>query len=367
MPHFDIIRRISPKETFRVASVMGTYDLQTNKVEEHFTGDINLPEKWNIGLIVGRSGTGKTTIASELFGKYIRNFEYKAECVLDDFPKDASMREIEMALTSVGFASPPSWLKPYAVLSNGEKMRCDIARCMCEKDDMIVFDEFTSVVDREVAKVSSFAIQKAIRRSDGKFVAVSCHDDIANYLMPDWVFNTDTMTFQCFDFEEQKKNRGRFQMRIYQINGKKDKELFWRMFGKYHYLSHVFNYAAKVWVATINGRVAALYSALPFPHPKKKNYWRGHRMVVMPDYQGIGVATRLTEFVGHVMKKNGKGFFNLASHIAMIKAWEKSPKWKCTRLSRVSTGSNNGIIHNKHVKGSTSSARITAAFEYIGD
>jgi ABC-type glutathione transport system ATPase component len=71
MPHFDIIRQSDPAKSFRVASVMGTYDLQTEHISERFVGDIDLPEKWNVGLIVGRSGTGKTTIATELFGDKI--------------------------------------------------------------------------------------------------------------------------------------------------------------------------------------------------------------------------------------------------------------------------------------------------------
>lgn len=71
MPHFDIVRQSDPAKSFRVASVMGTYDLQTEHISERFVGDIDLPEKWNVGLVVGRSGTGKTTIATELFGDKI--------------------------------------------------------------------------------------------------------------------------------------------------------------------------------------------------------------------------------------------------------------------------------------------------------
>ena len=165
MPHFDIIRKTEPSETFRVKSVMGTYDMTASHTEEHFVGDIDLPDKWNVGLIVGRSGTGKTTIARELFGdNIIDGYEYTHASVLDDMPKTASVQEICQALTSVGFASPPSWLKPYSVLSNGEKMRCDLARAILEKRDLFVFDEFTSVVDRNVAQIGSLAMQKAIRR-----------------------------------------------------------------------------------------------------------------------------------------------------------------------------------------------------------
>jgi len=58
-------------------------------------------------------------------------------------------------------------------------MRVDIARAILMDKPIIVFDEFTSVVDREVAKISSYAIQKAVRRTNKQFIAVTCHYDVA--------------------------------------------------------------------------------------------------------------------------------------------------------------------------------------------
>jgi ABC-type dipeptide/oligopeptide/nickel transport system ATPase subunit len=159
---------------------------------------------WQIGVIVGRSGSGKTSIAKQLFyDSYIRGFEYKSKCVLDDFPEGLETSEITRMLCSVGFASPPDWLKSYDCLSQGEKMRVDIARALCLNQNEIVFDEFTSVVDREIAKVSAFAISKAVRRNKKRFVAVTCHYDVVDWLDPDWVFCTDTMEFS------RKKELGR--------------------------------------------------------------------------------------------------------------------------------------------------------------
>lgn len=157
----------------------------------------------------GGSGTGKTTIAKELFGdSYTYQMEYSAACVLDDMPKGKSVKEIEMAFTSVGFASAPSWLKPYDVLSNGEKMRVDLARCLLDDRDVVVFDEFTSVVDRNVAKTASCAISKAVKRSGKRFVAVACHKDIIEWLEPDWIYDTDEQHFftQRENSKDQKSN-----------------------------------------------------------------------------------------------------------------------------------------------------------------
>lgn len=181
----------------RAKQVMTDFDLKPEHTQEFFSGNIDIDGRdWHIGAIVGGSGTGKSTIAREVFGdNYIRGYQYHADAVLDDMPEGVSVDEIERVFSSVGFASPPCWLKPYAVLSTGEKMRVDLARAILSDREMVVFDEFTSVVDRQTAKTASLAIQKAIRRRDGKFVAVACHKDILEWLQPDWVYDTDAKSF----------------------------------------------------------------------------------------------------------------------------------------------------------------------------
>lgn len=69
MQNFDIVKKSSIDKTFRVAKIMADFDLKTEHSNEHFVGNIEMPENWQIGVIVGGSGTGKTTIAKELFQK----------------------------------------------------------------------------------------------------------------------------------------------------------------------------------------------------------------------------------------------------------------------------------------------------------
>jgi ABC-type ATPase with predicted acetyltransferase domain len=198
MPSFNIVKKSNLNKSFRTQSVIGQFDLQIDEdVKEQFIGNVAIEnENWQVGIIVGSSGSGKSTIAKELFNDYyINNYEYDNNAVIDNMPKNLTVQQITNMFNSVGFATVWSWLKPYSVLSNGERMRVDLARAILSNNDTIVFDEFTSVVDRTVAKTASFAIGKAIRKTNKKFVAVACHRDIVEWLEPDWIYDTDEQRF----------------------------------------------------------------------------------------------------------------------------------------------------------------------------
>lgn len=228
--YFNIEKKTEFKESFRNKSIIGKFDLNSENYKEHFQGKIDLEnKKWNIGLIVGNSGTGKTTIAKQLFGEnIIKEYPFNQEnSVMDDMPEGKSVEEITQIFNKVGFSSPPSWLKPYEVLSNGEKMRVELAYNLLSNNELICFDEFTSVVDRNVAKITSTCIQKTIRKLNKKFIAVGCHFDIIDWLEPDWVFDTNLMQFFFIqnqtdqndqklnlEFINQQKNNGEFLANI---------------------------------------------------------------------------------------------------------------------------------------------------------
>lgn len=353
MPNFNIIRESKPSKTFRVSSILGKFDLQSEHIVEKFEGEINIPNEWKIGLIVGKSGTGKTTIAKELFpDSYITNFEYKSESILDDMPENKTVEEITNAFNSVGFSSPPSWLKPYSVLSNGQKMRVDLANALLSEQKLFVFDEFTSVVDRNVAQIGSFAIQKSIRKSDKQFIAVSCHFDIIDWLLPDWIFNTDTMTFESF--EGQKKNRPGIKFEIFNT----DDKTIWKMFAKHHYLNHSHKkFGAKMFIATINDEIAGFLSVIHFPSLNKK-LKKVHRLVILPDYQGAGFGVKFLNEVAKIYKNEKWTFGITTSAPSLIKALKKDDNWRCISFGR-------GSKQNKEKLKKTSSInRIVGSFMY---
>jgi len=352
MPSFDIVKQSDFKESFRVASIKGQFDLDIKKVKEQFIGSIDIEDlDWNVGIIYGSSGTGKSTIAKELFPKeYINSFKYGKKSIIDEMPKERDTKQITKIFNSVGFATVWSWLKPYEVLSTGEKMRVDLARAILEKRDLIVFDEFTSVVNREVAKAGSYAIQKAIRKMSKKFIAVGCHKDIIEWLEPDWTFCTDNMKFEI--------TRGRLRRPEIKIDIIEQKGQ-WEIFRKYHYLSTSLNNASRQFVGYIENEPVVFFAILHFPHPNNKKIKRGHRLVVLPDYQGLGIGHLFSSKIADYFVKQGYKFTITSSTQSLLKQRSKDPNWLITRTGR--TGRTGMKSLDKTITGDK---KYTYSYEY---
>src|SRR4051794_7191832 len=165
--HVDTFVECPVHDSFRVRQVAGMFDMPLgSNGRARFSVELpDLDEPWQIGAIVGPSGSGKSTVARAAYGDALyRGQEWPADSAVVDCFGERPTKAITQMLTAVGFSSPPAWVKPYHVLSNGEKFRCDLARALLCGGPLVVFDEFTSVVDRTVAQIGSAAVARAIRR-----------------------------------------------------------------------------------------------------------------------------------------------------------------------------------------------------------
>lgn len=359
MPSFDIIKKSSIQESFRNTSVITSYDLDVqDKLTEHFKGNIQIEgKKWQIGLIVGGSGTGKTTIAKEIFNlDEINELEFTDKSIIDEMPKNRTVSEITKTFNEVGFSSVTSWLKPYHVLSNGEKMRVELAYHLLSDENIIIYDEFTSVVDRTVAQTSSYAISKGIRKNKEKqFIAISCHYDIIDWLEPDWIYNTDSGEFFLFS-EEDRPKRPRIELSIFKISRKYGVEI-WEKFKKYHYLNTNLPSSAECYICLMNGNLCGFCAVGQVIG--KKDMKIISRLVVLPQYQGIGIGTSLLNEISQLYSDSGKIVRIRTSSPSISYSLKKSPKWIFTDKRRVAPHTK-----MKNANESSSIRRLTFGFTY---
>jgi hypothetical protein len=358
----EIVRNVAIQRSARVCQLEGLFDIPPSKqAEQRWEIKVQLDRPWSIGLIVGPSGSGKSTVARELFGANLVSAWPWSEsgAIVDDFPADMPIAAITGLLSSVGFSSPPSWLKPFAVLSNGEQFRVSLARTLAEQPDLAVVDEFTSVVDRTVAQIGSAALAKAVRAGGKKFIAVSCHHDIEEWLQPDWKLEMPAGVLAWRSL----RRRPEIQLQIRRVERGK-----WEIFHHHHYLNNAIGLssAAQCFMATVNGRPAAFVCAVHYPNAYG-GFWRESRAVCLPDFQGVGIGQALSEFVAGMFSCL-KSYHSTTSHPAMIRHRLRSPLWRCIRkpsMSGMPKPRANGKARHR-VNETNAALRYVASFEYIG-
>lgn len=313
-------------------------------------------DDWNVGIIVGPSGCGKSSIMRHLWGD-MPPLRWGAPSVIDDFAAAHGIQAVAEMCGAVGFNTIPAWLRPFAVLSNGEQFRVDLARRLLELPDPIVVDEFTSVVDRQVAKIGAHAVAKAVRRGGRKFIAVTCHYDVIDWLQPDWVLEPATMSFARRSVQPRPSIVADVRRCDYAT---------WAMFAPYHYLSADLHRSARCFALYVDGRPVAFNGALHRPHPKVDDIMGSSRTVVLPDWQGLGLGMIIGDTLGAAYKGIGKRFHRYPAHPAFIRAHDRSPRWRLVKKPGNYGNRAGSRASVKNGDGSAIGSRPCAVFEYIG-
>lgn len=373
IPDSICVRLESPvSTTFRCQMAANSLDIDVKKksVHELQINNIDLPHNWTIGIIYGASGSGKTTLAKHLFGDNIFQTSINDELpIIDQFPESMQYEDIALLLTSIGLSSVPCWIRPMKTLSNGQRARAEAALLLShETNNIVVIDEWTSVVDRTVAKAMSFCLQKFARRDKTKkqIIILSCHADIIEWVKPDWLIDCNEQIFKLpasSDFFFQPRERLEFIVRS--VNRRT-----WKRFAKYHYLSDklpggkIYCYGLFLNDIQIGFQCFANYT----PHrPGTKIIYHSNRTVIHPDYVGFGLGLKLINLTSmHLQKKINCIIMAKYSSIPVFKAMIKDQNnWQFVGekrlMGKMNVGGNmmrNGGFREKGVK--------TYHFKFIG-
>lgn len=309
---------------YRSARVKSLFNVERG---DAFAAEADLPtdqDGWQVGLIVGPSGSGKTSLGRALWAgqAFYEPEGWPADApIVEAIAPDADFDAVCGALSAVGLGTVPSWLRPYHVLSNGERFRADLARVVCEAPERVVIDEFTSVVDRQIAKIGASAFAKAWRRTGGQAVLLSCHYDIIEWLCPDWVYDAGTGAFK----RRRLRRRPDIRLSIHKTNWR-----HWPLFEEHHYLKLPKMIAAFNYVGSVDGELVAHVAVSTRPGLCEG---RACRLVIMPEWQGAGVGMAFLNAVCDLWRR-GKNPYRKpvpvlfhTSHPGLAAALRRDTKW----------------------------------------
>mgnify|MGYP000866755232 CR=1 FL=1 len=126
------------------------------------------------------------------------------------------------------------------------------------------------------------------------------------------------------------------------------------------------NKAAEQWVGIINGELVCHTGIIQFP--MRKGWKRVHRLVVLPDYQGIGVGTKFINFVCKTYVDSGWMVNLTTTTPALVHSLRRSEDWVLVRYGRVKNTLRKNFekyYSKKESKGiGSSDNRITYSFNY---
>lgn len=377
MTTIEIHNRVDDFNSYRASRVKSLFNAESGCNFDLTIENIDLSGEWNIGVVVGASGSGKTSIGKMIFGENkivdLTHGWNTNKPIIDDIAPSGDFNTVTGMLASVGLGDVPSWLRPFRVLSNGEQFRAGLARLICDKPNEIVVDEFTSVIDRQIAKIGAQAFQKAWRRENpkGKVVLLTPHYDVVEWLSPDWVIDTTRKTFErgCL------RRRPNIELEIKKVNGS-----YWRYFKPHYYLDLPMPIAAEYFVGLVDGELACHLAVSPWFHLKA---YRATRLVTMPEWQGAGVGTRfLNAIAEYHLQGNGRRNKKLptyfhTSHPQLCSALRRSNKW--VQVSAKLYGDNKTKSYKSLSKSATKKGkehkgsgygghfRAVQGFKYIGE
>jgi energy-coupling factor transporter ATP-binding protein EcfA2/GNAT superfamily N-acetyltransferase len=293
-------------------------------VKDYIESTIKIPKKKDgLVLIVGSSGSGKSTIIKNWF-KVVKSVKFDNKIsVIENFktPKIG-----ERYLRAFGLRTIPTWFRPYKTLSNGEKHRAFCALSVSTGQPFL--DEFTSVVDRNTAKSLSVAVKKFLKDKNKNLVIASCHHDIKEWLCPDHVYDTDLCRFENARYLQHPKIRIKIQASTI-----KD----WVYFKKHHYLSSDVHRSCHFYTAYFEEKKVGFVAVIHRTSGVKSLYsfWAESRVVVIPEFQGMGIGLSISEAIAEEYTNRGFRYYSRTAHQSFGEARNKSEKWRNTLANQL--------------------------------
>lgn len=132
-------------------------------------------------------------------------------------------------------------------------------------------------------------------------------------------------------------------------------------------MSAEFNKAAKFYLVYWGDTLVAMQSTMAIPNGGYKDAFRAHRLVVLPDFQGLGIGTKINDFFGEYYINRGQKYFMRTTHVRLKRHMADNKLWRATSSSeklQAKANVNNQSATKIHY--TYDDKRAAASYEYVG-
>lgn len=326
---------------------------------------------FSLGVICGPSGSAKSVLLRSHFGCEATVVSWRDGCPLSEHFEAESAAE---RLAAVGLDPTAYSNAMFPSLSRGEKAQATLARLLGRSN--VVIDEFTSDVDRGTAATMARALSKFSKRHQASGVVVaSCHSDIiaGGCLEPNWVYDTQSCTLLQTRVDEidhelpmpsDKTEMGQaltctpgqlWQLCVRLTKGEHADRVIsiaiptvrsrlrrcdpsmWQKFREHHYKTRTLSSASRAFLLTaqlpgLPEQSAGFMATIPHTGGRERGSmktlpYRAHRTVILPEWQGIGIGSRLSDAVAEIHRREGRRYFGQTVHPRFGEYRDRSPLW----------------------------------------
>jgi len=307
--------------------------------------EMDLPSQWCLGAIIGPSGTGKSTLLQDgSFGQILEPIQDMSKTPLE------VLSHAPAYLQGVGLKRD-CWARPIEQLSGGERHQVLVAHAAAllskepvgqgdgQRPHGLCIDEFTSHLDRNVAQQVSVGLKRLLEGVSGRMVVAGLHPDVLEWLAPDWVYHTHERKLVVFransrqhalpalrpaamlpstDTQLDVKSLLRspcLRFEVRRLERELQSMVWQRSFAVHHYLRGDLQRNAYCFIVReiSTDALVAFHATVPQPGAVKRAY-REHRLVVLPEFQGLGLGPRISDLVAEHYLKHGCVFYAVTAH-----------------------------------------------------
>lgn len=122
------------------------------------------------------------------------------------------------------------------------------------------------------------------------------------------------------------------------------------------------NISSHCYIGYIGNKPVCFFAVIHHMHNRIRNFKRGHRLVVLPDYQGLGIGHKFSSYIADKYVRDGYRFIITSSTKSLYKQRLVDKRWIITRKGRGNTH-----LGKESLRITSVNNKLSFSYEYIGN